>query len=776
MARFAPALAVAMVLLLQAVGAWRPLERAWFDHAATGGTRFAVREVALVAIDDDSVARLGPWPWPAERMARLVERLGVAGARSVVLAGDLGPAPVDAALASAIAKNGRTLLAQRHHGETLQAPLPGYAAGAVGVGHLDWAPDSDGTVRRVMMVPRGDGFSAPSLALLAAARQAGTVPGAGRRASAAASMARPASAPSLEAGRLVLGPHAYALGDDGALVPRWLANGVVPPSARESAHVLLAGAGSAARFAGKVVVVGATLPGAPSIDTPARDAVPEAEALAQVISALLRGGVLEAPTWLHVLATLMALAAAAGVPWLARQLTRPSAWLCVAVVALGCLVASNVVSQLGTLWWPGVTPALAWLAAQAARHGADRWWPGAVDAPSTARAVPSWAHGAESDTVPSEAPPSSRPTPSSVSSEAPDSRGGPASVPPPGPRTAQAPSPESPAPESTGARPQAGAAPPGAMTEPPSAPPPSSRPGEPDFEPTIVMPPPSATPMFGSYPLVRETARGALGSVYLAHDPVHGYPVAIKTLALARHYDGLALAQARRDLADQVAAAAALRHPDIVSTLGCGEHDGLDFVLSEWVDGDDFARLMRQGAAQSSVTGLLRTIARVSKAVAYAHRQGLMHGAIRPSQILIDPSAHRVTLQGFGTAAILRDVALKSQSGPLLLFLAPELLAPGAPARLQRRDPRSDIFGLAAVLYFGLTGQPPRADVASRHAPDPRALRPDLPTSLAELLSASLSPDLDVRPRDGLAFAEGLQAAFEQLGGVASRPMPLRDA
>lgn len=156
----------AAALLLSGAGTLAPLELALRDAALRLAPRRSPDLVAVVAIDEPSLARLGPWPWPRDTLARLVQATAEQGARAVVL--DLllvEASPADEVLARALAAAPSVLAVGVGEGGWL-LPSPRLALGAR-LGHATFEPDRDGVVRRLPAVKQFGSASYPALALAA---------------------------------------------------------------------------------------------------------------------------------------------------------------------------------------------------------------------------------------------------------------------------------------------------------------------------------------------------------------------------------------------------------------------------------------------------------------------------------------------------------------------------------------------------------------------------------------------------------------------------------
>ncbi len=286
----------------------------------------------------------------------------------------------------------------------------------------------------------------------------------------------------------------------------------------------------------------------------------------------------------------------------------------------------------------------------------------------------------------------------------------------------------------------------------------------PPVEPPQEASPEAARPaerrMLGRYRIDRELGRGAMGTVYLGHDPQIGRAVAIKTMALSREFDGDELVAARARFFREAEMAGRLRHPDIVTIFDASEDQGLAFIAMEFVAGHDLLRHTLPGRLLP-VPQVLVTMARVAEALAHAHRQGVIHRDIKPANVMIDPDTGAVKVTDFGIARVAD--ACRTRTGLVLgtpSFMSPEQMAG------RRVDGRTDLYSLGVMLFQLLTGALPHRSasmaelmkqIVNDSAPDVRSLRPELPEALANVVALALEKRVEVRYTDGDQMAADLR-------------------
>ncbi|MEZ6187315.1 MAG: protein kinase [Planctomycetota bacterium] len=276
----------------------------------------------------------------------------------------------------------------------------------------------------------------------------------------------------------------------------------------------------------------------------------------------------------------------------------------------------------------------------------------------------------------------------------------------------------------------------------------------------------------GPYVVQSELARGGMGVVYRAQ-AADGSPVALKLLLAQRS----ASPNARRRFLTEVEALARLRHPGVVPVLGAGEHQGVPYMALELVDGESLAARLRRGPLP--VFEALRVAGQVAQALSYVHGCGVLHRDLTPGNVLLRRDGQAL-LTDFGLA---RDEQAEhsrvTQSGVFLGtpgYWSPEQ----ALGRRGAVGPRTDVYGLGAVLYACLTGRAPVEGgtlsellIRAEDPPTPpRALRPEVPEWVDALCLRCLARDPEARFASAEAVARALVRGPEVpaergLGGVA---------
>jgi hypothetical protein len=269
----------------------------------------------------------------------------------------------------------------------------------------------------------------------------------------------------------------------------------------------------------------------------------------------------------------------------------------------------------------------------------------------------------------------------------------------------------------------------------------------------------------GPYRLEAQLGRGGMGSVWLGVHTVTGARHALKLLDVTDD------AELRARLGREAEALGRLgAHPHLVTVHGAGVDAGRPWIAMELAPGGDLATRLRTGPLPpADVVALGKALA---AGLAHAHARGVLHRDLKPSNVVFgDDGAPR--LVDFGVARVAGAAALTRTGGVLGTpgYSAPEQLGGGGGV-----DARADVYGLGAVLYHALAGQPasvaatPIAAVASalQGPPAPSSVAPALRKDpLAGALEAIVLRALAFDPGDRFASAEALGQALAEVGGPA---------
>jgi serine/threonine protein kinase len=262
----------------------------------------------------------------------------------------------------------------------------------------------------------------------------------------------------------------------------------------------------------------------------------------------------------------------------------------------------------------------------------------------------------------------------------------------------------------------------------------------------------------GDYELLEEVGRGGQGVVFRARQKSLNRTVALKVISLGQWASNVHLKRFRLE----AEAAAKLEHPGIVPIHEVGERDGSCYFSMKFVEGGQLDEVVRR--APMSIRQAAALIAKVARTVHYAHEHGILHRDIKPGNILLDAN-RQPHLTDFGLARLVESQSTVTHTLEVLgtpSYMAPEQ-AVGNNAAVSSV---TDVYGLGAVLYQLLTGQPPFAGgstyetiklLLDSEPRQPRQLNPKIDRDLSTICLKCLEKDPTRRYSSALALAEDLE-------------------
>ncbi len=265
----------------------------------------------------------------------------------------------------------------------------------------------------------------------------------------------------------------------------------------------------------------------------------------------------------------------------------------------------------------------------------------------------------------------------------------------------------------------------------------------------------------GRYEILEVIGIGANSRVVRAFDPLIARIVAIKLFP-----SELARGEARNRFVQEARVVGQISHPAVIALhdMGIDEPSQTPYLVMEFIQGQPLEKLLEKGSIPCSKA--CAWAAEVATALAVAHRKGVIHGDVKPANILITEN-ERIKLTDFGMA---RLASRDSKDTPLLgspAYWCPEQIV-GKP-----QDARSDIFSLGVVMYEMVTGHRPFdadslqgicAKILSSTPLPPSHANPSVPAAFNELIASCLEKD----PSRRCASAEALA---ERLHPLARRPI-----
>jgi serine/threonine protein kinase len=257
------------------------------------------------------------------------------------------------------------------------------------------------------------------------------------------------------------------------------------------------------------------------------------------------------------------------------------------------------------------------------------------------------------------------------------------------------------------------------------------------------------------FEIIGELGRGGSSVVFHARDTQRDQEVAVKVLLREGEEDRFQREAERL---------AGLSHPNVVSFLEVGHHEGRDFLVMEYLEMGDLTTYIKN----HSVVQILRLFSQICDGLAHLHDRGIVHRDIKPANILVN-RAGRPKITDLGVARHVERNTRLTQAGTILgtySYLAPEQILSSTVG------PRADIYSLGICLFTSLTGRKPfEADnefkMLKAHLeetpPSIREFLPEAPESLDALVQQMLAKDEEDRPRSARAVADMLQECIRDL-------------
>ncbi|MCI0703792.1 MAG: serine/threonine protein kinase [Planctomycetia bacterium] len=294
----------------------------------------------------------------------------------------------------------------------------------------------------------------------------------------------------------------------------------------------------------------------------------------------------------------------------------------------------------------------------------------------------------------------------------------------------------------------------------------------------------------GPYVITDKLGQGGMGKVFRARQTRIDREVALKVV----HPTLITNATIRGRYEREVEAAGRLDHPNIVRVFDAGEANGRFYMAMEFVDGIDFARLIRDYQVLE-VAEACEYVRQAALGLQHAHDCGYVHRDIKPSNVLVagerhipqatEPAVVKILDLGLTRAMDPDDMAMPDLTRDHTIVGTPDYMAPEQAKNSKLVDCRADLYSLGCTLYFLLAGHPPfpegnKLEKLMYHqlnTPRPiQTLRPDVPASVAELIARLMEKKPEDRVQSAAELASILEPLARYAAGAEPVEIPAREA
>ncbi len=280
------------------------------------------------------------------------------------------------------------------------------------------------------------------------------------------------------------------------------------------------------------------------------------------------------------------------------------------------------------------------------------------------------------------------------------------------------------------------------------------------------------------YQVIRSIGHGGMGAVYLARDQRLGHTVALKETFFTEERMRKAFEREARLLAH-------LRHPALPKVTDHFEEDGGQFIVMEFISGDDLEMLLAQRGEPFPIEQVLAWGDELLKALDYLHKQEppILHRDIKPANLKQTPQGE-VILLDFGLAKGTAGQTSSVMTSRSVFGFTPNF-APLEQIQGTGTGPRSDLYSLAATLYYLATGAIPpdaltRITEVANGQPDPlrpaEEINPQIPHAVSELLMRTMAHNREQRPASAAELRRLLREAMPEFVTLAASAAAANDA
>jgi serine/threonine-protein kinase len=278
-------------------------------------------------------------------------------------------------------------------------------------------------------------------------------------------------------------------------------------------------------------------------------------------------------------------------------------------------------------------------------------------------------------------------------------------------------------------------------------------------------------PTLGRYEIVKQLGKGAMGVVYLGNDPRINRTTAIKTFRFSDDFEPEEVKKLKEKFFREAESAGTLSHPNIVTIFDAGDEQDLAYIAMEYLEGENLEKYTKKDNLLP-VIKVIGYMADIAGGLDYAHEKGIVHRDIKPANIMLVKSGS-VKITDFGVARI--TATSQTQTGVVKgtpYYMSPEQFS-GA-----KVDGRSDIFSLGTMMFQLLTGKLPfrgNSPAALMHHimhvphPNPKTINPKILTPLVTVIDKALEKDRDKRYQKAAIMRDHLREIYQKVQDIISK-------
>ena len=278
-------------------------------------------------------------------------------------------------------------------------------------------------------------------------------------------------------------------------------------------------------------------------------------------------------------------------------------------------------------------------------------------------------------------------------------------------------------------------------------------------------------PTLGRYEIVKQLGKGAMGTVYLGQDPRINRTTAIKTVKFSEDFDEDEAKEMKAKFFREAESAGTLSHPNIVTIYDAGEEHDLAYIAMEYLEGEDLDKYTKK-KNMLPVRRVIDYIADIAEGLDYAHQKGIVHRDIKPANVMLLKGG-KIKITDFGIARI----TASSQTKTGIIKGTPYYMSPEQITG-KKVDGRSDIFSLGTMMFQLLTGEVPfkgnspaelMHKILNEPHPNPQQINPRILKPLVTILNKAMAKKVEDRYQTAGQMAQHLRTLGRKIDAAREK-------